>query len=478
MHTETQSQNGDRLIRVLAVTLVITVMSATMFNIVLPEIAAEFRLTLSQASWVSSGFLLVYAIGTVIYGKLADRFKLKNVMTFGIFFFAFGSLIGLTADSYGALLAGRILQAAGAAVIPASASIIPVRYYPQEKRGRALGITMTGLAIGAAIGPGVAALAVGFLHWRWLFLMPMLTLLVLPYFRRYLKDERGKPGRMDWLGGTLLAGAVALLLLAITYDSWPSAAGCAAAFGLFALRIRSAKEPFVKPALFGSKGYALGLALAFLTTGVGYALPFLSPQLLAEVNRLDSAWIGYVMVPAAAASALLGRKGGRLADSKGSPFLFFAASALLLACFLLMSSFAGAAPAWIAGFLIFGNVGQSFMLIALNHSVSRTMSQEQVGVGMGLMAMLNFMAGAVSASVYGKLIDRGSGASWNPVQETPEAFVFSNLYLALAAVHVVILALFYVQFGRGGRRMRESGASSPAHSKATERMNRYEGNHR
>jgi len=127
MRNEVHPQAGDKLIRVLAFTLLISVMSATMFNIVLPRIADDYDLTFSQVSWVSSAFLLVYAIGTVIYGKLADSYKLKNLLTFGIVFFAAGSLLGLAADSYAAVLIGRILQAVGAAVIPATAGIIPVR---------------------------------------------------------------------------------------------------------------------------------------------------------------------------------------------------------------------------------------------------------------------------------------------------------------------------------------------------------------
>lgn len=92
METNIQPQPADNIIRVLAFTLVISVMSATMFNIVLPEIRADFQLSLSQVSWVTSAFLLIYAVGTVIYGKLADTYKLKNLLTFGLILFAFGSM--------------------------------------------------------------------------------------------------------------------------------------------------------------------------------------------------------------------------------------------------------------------------------------------------------------------------------------------------------------------------------------------------
>ncbi|AJY77806.1 MFS transporter [Paenibacillus beijingensis] len=447
-----QQQTGEKIIRILSFTLVISVMSATMFNIVLPEIRAEFHLSFSQVSWISSAFLLIYAIGTLIFGKLADIYKLKDLLTFGLLFFALGSMVGLAAQAYWMVLLGRILQAVGAAVIPATAGMIPIRYFPPENRGRALGITMTGLAIGSAAGPAVAALVVSTVHWRWLFCMPLLTLLALPYYRKYLDDERGKTGKIDWIGGGLLAGTAALLLLAITYEAWMPAAGCLILFLLFAVRIRIAPEPFIRPGLFRNKSYSLVLAIAFLTTGIGYSLPFLSPQLLTDVSHLAPGAVGFVMVPAAVTTAVLGRKGGKLADAKGNSTLFYTASSLLLVCFILLSSFAGISPVFIAIFLIFGQVGQSFIYIAFSNAISRTLPKEQTGVGMGLLSMLNFIAGAVSAAVYSKVVDQGSETHWNPANSHPEALVYSNLYLVLAILHVMIFLVYYFQFGRVKRK--------------------------
>lgn len=293
---------SNRLIYILALTMVLSSMSATMFNIVLPKMSEEFQLSYSQVSWVSAIYLLIYAIGSAVYGKLADLFKLKSLITFGLVFFSIGSLIGLASQAYWMVLLGRILQACGAAVIPATAMIVPVRYYAAERRGWALGITATGLAIGSAIGPVVSAMLVSFADWRWLFCLPLLLLFTLPMYRKYLSDEQGNGGRLDWLGGALMAGTVACLLLAVTFESWLMAAINAVFFLLFVIRIRTAEAPFVNPRLFRNSSYTLGLAIAVLVVAVGYSLPFLTPQLLAEVHKLSPGLIGFVMVPGAAVS--------------------------------------------------------------------------------------------------------------------------------------------------------------------------------
>ena len=216
MESEVQKQVGNKLMYIVMSTLALSAMSVLMFNLVLPQIREEFSITNAQVSWVTSAYTLIYGIGTVIYGKLADRFKLKNLITFGLLLFAFGSVIGLAAQAYWMVLAGRCIQAIGAASIPASAMLIPLRYFPPERRGTAMGTAFMGLAIGSALGPVLSAFTLSFMNWRWLFCFPFFLLLTLPFYRRYLGNDRETSVKMDWIGGGLLGATVTLLLLSIT----------------------------------------------------------------------------------------------------------------------------------------------------------------------------------------------------------------------------------------------------------------------
>lgn len=451
-----EQHEGERLIRILSFTLLVSVMSATMFTIVLPEIRAEFQLTYTQVSWVTTAYLLVYAVGTVIYGKLADSCKLKSLLTFGLLLFSFGSIIGLIATAYWMVLLGRIIQAAGAAVIPAAGGIIPIRYSSPERRGRALGITMTGLAVGGAVGPLSAALLMNVVHWRFLFCIPLLTLIALPFYRKYLKEENKIASQMDWLGGGLLAGTVTMLLLAITNESWLWGIGFLALFILFILRNYFAASPFIRLGLFRHKNYSLVLVAAFLNSGIGYSLAFLSPQLLTQVHQLAVHMVGYVMIPAATATAILSRKAGKLADDKGNKYVFSTASSLLVSCFVLLSLSAESSSVYIALLLILGNVGMSFMMIVLSNTLSGCLPKEQVGVGMGVLSMLNFIAGAVAASIYSAIIDLGARSAWNGVITNPAAFPYSNIYLVLALLHAMIFVYYHVFIGRTANRRKQS----------------------
>ncbi|QYR24375.1 MFS transporter [Paenibacillus sp. sptzw28] len=433
--------------RLMMLTVMMSSMSALMFNVVLPQISEEFHLTLAQVSWLSSAYTLIYAFGTVTYGKLADRFQLKSLLTFGLTLFAAGSLIGLVSQTFLFALLGRCLQSAGAAAIPAIALIIPVRYFSPEKRGSAISMSAVGLALGSALAPVISALIVSFANWRWLFLPSLLMLLLLPLYRKYLEHEVKEAARkFDWLGGILLAASITLLLLGVTNLTWWYLVFGLAALILFILRIHATEEAFIQPQLFRNKQYTIGLTLAFLIAGIGISLYLLTPILLSEVYHLGSNWIGFAMVPAAAASAILGRKGGKLADLKGNSYLISVASGSLITCFALLSIFTGISPLWISFILIFGNVGQSFFQIAMSNSISRSLPKDQIGVGMGLFSMISFISQGIAAGVYGSAAAHGSSVNWNPLHVDPNSYLFSNIYLVLAAMHVGILLFYRLQF--------------------------------
>ncbi len=427
-------------------TLIISMMSATMFNIVLPEIKNDFRINTAQVSWITSIYILVFSIGTIMYGKLADTIKLKNLLTVGVLLCAVGSLIGLSAQAYSVVLLGRFIQAVGAAVIPATAMIIPVRYFNQEERGRAFGMASAGIALGNAVGPVVSALLVSVVHWQWLFCLPLFFLLTVPFYRKYLDDTEKKRSKFDWIGGLLLGSGVALIMLSVTEGIWLLSIGGLFVLSLFIWRIHLAVTPFLRPELLKNKHYRIGLLIAFLSTGTGFSLYFLSPLLFANVNDLAPGLIGFSMVPAAVIAATLGLKGGKLADTKGNSYLFYFASLLLVICFFLLSSVVGISVFVIATILIIGNVGQTFIIIALSNVVSSTLYQRDAGVGMGLMATLNFISGGIAATVFSKMVDLGSTVTWNPLHIYENGYVFSNIYLVLFVINILIVALYYYHF--------------------------------
>ncbi|MBP1154521.1 MULTISPECIES: MFS transporter [unclassified Paenibacillus] len=445
-----QIQIGEKLIRVLFFTLILSVMNATMFNVALPSISQEFQLSPSQVSWIVTGYIIVYAVGSVTYGKLADTYRLKDLLTFGFIFFSLGSIVGLIATEFWMIIAGRILQSIGASVIPAVGMLIPVRYFPPDKRGRALGTTTAGLALGTAVGPIVAGFVTSLASWRFLFCLSLLVLLTLPFFRKYLDDTKGQAEKTDLLGGGLMATTIGLLLLAVTNGAWTPMVLGVIMLVLFVWRIRRAAHPFIQPALFRNKQYTYGILIAFLSTGLSFGIPFMTPLMLTNMNHLAPAIIGFVMFPGALIASLLGRTGGKIADGKGNAQLIYTAVTLLFISFSSLSLVAGLSPLIVMLFLVFGNVGQTFMQIAMSNLVSRTLPKEQAGVGMGLLMMVNFISGATATTLISKMLDFSTSSfQFNPFLLYSPALIYSNIFAVLAIMVIVVSIIFYFRLGGG-----------------------------
>lgn len=358
------------------------------------------------------------------------------------------------------IIVARVIQAGGAGVIPALGMIIPVRYFSIEKRGHALGMTAVGLALGTAIGPIVAGLLTSFFSWNILFLIPMLLLFTLPMYRRYLYKEEQTSEQIDIIGGLLLAGIVASFLLALTQENVLFLVAGLSLLGLFIYTILKISNPFVSPELFRNKSFSLGLIVIFAATAISSGFPFITPQLLNSVNHISPAWIGVIMLPSALVTALLGAKGGRLADQKGNSFLVVIAMLSLMVGFLSLSTVVGLSPVYIAFFLIFGVIGQSFMQIAMMNTISRTLTKDQAGIGMGFVSMLIFIANATATAILGKVLDAGTPRfTLNFLAPNSSSALYSNLFLVLAILILFVALLYYYVFGRLGNKRFVGGAN-------------------
>lgn len=445
------SQPGKGIVYLLGCLLLFSVMNVSVFNVALPEISRDLNISSSLAGWVITGYAMVYAIGSLMYGKLADLYPLRRLMTIGIIIFAAGSVLGFVSQGYEWLLAGRLVQSAGASSIPALAMIIPARYFPPAQRGAVLGLVASFIALSSGIGPIIGGAVAGALHWKFLFLLSLGTLAVLPFLRRALPDEQQRPGRIDTVGAVLLAGAVALLMLTITSFGSASAAVygsiCIVLLGLFILRSRRSPEPFIALTLFTEGPFRYAILAMFLSSMTGFSLMLVIPLMLESTFGLTAEGIGMVLFPAAIAAAIMGRLGGRWTDRFGSIPMLLMAALLMISGFVLLASLSWAG-AWVVALgLILPNIGFVFIQSAMSKLVSLLLPPDRLGAGMGVFSMTNFLSGAIGGAMATTALDWGAG--------------FPAVLLAMACS--LLLQMLVVQFilrGRAAAGAASMGASS------------------
>jgi DHA2 family metal-tetracycline-proton antiporter-like MFS transporter len=434
-----------KLTLALSFVIFFSVLNGTMFNVSIPDIAKQFDLLPSEVSWVVSGYIIIFALGSVTYGRLADSHAVKNLITIGLVLFCAGSLVGFMAEWYPMLIIGRMVQASGSGAIPALAMLVATRYFPAEIRGRSLGVIASSVAFGGAVGPMLGGFVTAAFHWRYLFLFTLFTLAAIPFLRRFLPEEEERRSAFDMAGALLMAGAVGGFLLFITIPDWRLLAASAGLALWFYRHIKGAKDPFINIALFMNHRYRTAVIATFFMVGTVFGMMFLTPLMLRDLNGLGAGGIGMVMFPGAMSAALLGFFGGRLSDRKGSVWVVGAGQALLFSGFLLLSSVAGRSPVAVAAALILCYAGFSFLQSSLAHTVSGMLLKAQLGAGMGIYNLMTFMAGAVNAALIGKILDHTrSHGPLNPLNAFAAAGPYSNLFLFLAAIVLFAAGIFRV----------------------------------
>ena len=237
------------IVRLLCCALPFSVLNVTMFNVAIPDLARAFDVSPASMGWTVTGFAVFYSIGSLMYGKLADRYEVRKLFAFGTAVFGLGSLLGLAADTFPMLLVARMVQAVGASCFPAMATLVPARFVPEERRGKALGTVAATLSVSGGVGPLVGGWIVEWLHWKALFLVSLGVWGVVPFLVKWLPREReegglkANVGRPDAAGAGLIGAGTACLMLAVTRADWRLLAGAAVLLGLFLLRQRAAVSP-------------------------------------------------------------------------------------------------------------------------------------------------------------------------------------------------------------------------------------------
>ena len=442
------------LLAVVVLAVFVIVMNGSMTNVALPTIGEEFGASEAEAGWVITGYLLGFAVGIPLYGRLSDVYSLRKVFCAGLVAFTLGSLVCALAPSLGVLVAGRMLQAAGGAAIPALSSTSVARLLPPGKRGGALGLIVSSVGAGGAVGPVVGGAVVQFAGWHTMFYGTLvLGLLLVPAALRVLPETRPEGGSFDLPGGLLLALAAGLALFVVTQGqnlglSSPLLLGaCLTALLsglLFARRIATVPEPFVSPSLLANGSYLACSAVGFFGMLANLTSIVFVPLLLLQVNGLGAGAAGLALAPGAVAVALLSPLAGRLSDRTGPGPPIVLGLLVMFFSLLVLSTFGVGGPYLVVTLGMLG-VGAGFAGFTSpnTNATANTLSREEIGVGLGIYQMLFFLGGGAGPAIIGSFFAARSpqASALNPFYAgDASAAPFSDAFLILALCALIATA--------------------------------------
>jgi EmrB/QacA subfamily drug resistance transporter len=333
-------------------------LDTTIVNIAFPDISSSFAGSGRDAlSWVLDGYFVVIAALLVPAGGLADRFGHKRVFLVGMAGFTVASLLCAAAPSLGLLIAFRVLQGIGAALIAPASLAIVLDSFPVEKRSAGVGLWGAAAAAAAATGPTLGGALVEASSWRLVFLvnLPLGVAIVLAGRHRLPAPKIADSRLPDLPGAAMLALGLAAITLAIVEgNDWGwTAASTLGAFAVAAAllvavvaRSFSHPRPIVEPALFAHRSFRIGNLGTLLFAAAFFSL------ILGNVLFLTSIW-GYTVLQAGAAtlpgpatSTVVAGPAGRLADRFGHRAVIVPGAIAFAAGVMVLRS-AGAEPDWL-----------------------------------------------------------------------------------------------------------------------------------
>jgi DHA2 family multidrug resistance protein len=328
---------SDRMSRA-AITICVmlaTIMQAldtTIANVALPYMQGTLAASQDQINWVLTSYIVAAAIMTPPTGWLARRFGRKRLFLVAVTGFTFASVLCGAAQTLPQMVTFRLLQGMfGAALVPLSQSVL-LDTYPREQQGQAMAIWGMGIMVGPILGPTLGGWLTENYNWRWVFYinLPVGILAATGMVFFLTESARDRLTRLDWFGFATLSLAIGALQLMLDRGEqldWFGSAEIVAeaiamglAFYLFVAHTATAEKPFVSPALFRDRNFAVALVCIFVVGIVLLATLALLTPFLQNVMGYPVVTAGLVMGPRGIgtmiAMMVVGRLVGRV-DPRG-----------------------------------------------------------------------------------------------------------------------------------------------------------------
>ena len=262
-------------------------LDASIVQIAMPEFERVFHARISAVSWIATAYLIAFASVLPIFGRLAAIRGRKILYIAGFVLFTGASALCGLASNFPMLVAFRVLQGVGGAMLGANSVAILVKATTPQQRGQAMGLFAAAQAIGAGVGPAFGGVLLDALGWRWIFWAnaPLgIVGAVAGYLVFPVSTELDADKRFDWRGALLLTPALISLVAALSeIDAWGPAsipfvsivAGAAILLPLFVRRELRFAPPLVDLGLFARPAFTGGIIAVILCYAMLYGILFL-----------------------------------------------------------------------------------------------------------------------------------------------------------------------------------------------------------
>jgi DHA2 family methylenomycin A resistance protein-like MFS transporter len=431
------SRGPGAALAVAALGFFVVTLDALVVNVALPAIGRDLGGGITGLQWVVDGYTLMFAALLLSAGALSDRIGARQAYGVGLVLFVAASAACGLASQMGILVAARLAQGAGAAImLPTTLALIRESYVDARKRARAIALWSVGAGVASAAGPVVGGFLT-LLSWRMIFFVNLPVGLVALYLLARVPRSPRRPAPFDWIGQTtaiLGMGALTFGLIeggAHGFDA--PAVLVALGVGVLALIVflvaqARGAHPMVPLELFRSRPVAISVAVGFTFTIGFYGLVFLLSLYFQQVRGLSSLATGLAFMPMTALTLFVNLLTPRAAARFG-PRVPMAVGQFVMAAgeLSLCVAVAGAPTLALSLLMILVGLGSALAIPTMTALLLGSVPAERAGTASGVLNTCRQLGGALAVAVFGALV------------ATPERFL-DGLRISLVVAAVLLLA--------------------------------------
>lgn len=426
MHAELDRRHPNVTFAVLALAGTSYSLLQSLVAPALPDLQHALHTSESSVSWILTSYLLSASIATPVLGRLGDVYGKERLLAIVLVLLCAGTVVSAIASSLAVMLVGRVVQGAAGGIFPLAFGIIRDEF-PRERVAGAIGLMSALLGVGGGAGVVLAGPIAGHFSYHFLFWLPLVPIVLATVLTHLLVPESPirVPGRVNWVGGALLASGLVAVLVAVSETStwhWASARtiGCiAAGVVLLALWVRSestSSEPLVDMRMMRIRGvWTTNLVAGLLGFGM-YASFILVPEYVESPSRagfgFDSSvtQAGLFLVPSTLMMLIASSQTGRLERRLGSKPPLLAGGVLTFTAFALLSFARGERwEVYLASGLIGSGIGLAFASMA--NLIIENVGPAETGVATGMNTVTRTVGGAFGGAATASVIAGTAGSA-------------------------------------------------------------------
>ncbi len=405
------------VINLMLVATFVVFLNETIVGVAVPRVMEDLRIEASTAQWLSTAFMLTMAIVIPTTGFLMQRMSTRAVFILAMSLFTAGTAIAAIAPGFEILLAGRVVQASGTAIMMPLLMTTVMTLVPPHERGKTMGNISIVMSVAPAIGPAIGGVIVQALDWRFIFILVLpiaIFALVLGGMRvQNVTEKTNVP--LDVLSVILSAFAFGGLVYGLSsigeaiagntmVSPWiPIGVGAIAlvTFILRQLTLQKREQAFLDLRTFRSRGFSVAIILMVVMMGALFGTVFLLPIYTQQVLGLEPAASGLLLVPGSLFMGLAGPFIGRLYDRVGPRPLIVPGSIVVSLAFWGMTFFSATTPWYlvlVAHIAI--SVGLAFMFTPLFTSSMAALNPRLYSHGSATISTVQQLAGAAGTALF------------------------------------------------------------------------------